>query len=121
MPISSTFLGDFVMHNSQQLLDPSHYRRIVGSLQHLTITRPDLSYIVNLSGQYMSSPNVAPKSRSQNVCMREHKTNVKCGVWGSQPLNVIGYDRFNSNKTKKYIMKENIYTCTPRYVQDPYT
>ncbi|XP_019173407.1 PREDICTED: uncharacterized protein LOC109168982 [Ipomoea nil] len=37
--------------------NPTQYRRIVGALQYLTITRPDLSYVVNLLCQFMHSPS----------------------------------------------------------------
>ncbi|XP_019156991.1 PREDICTED: uncharacterized protein LOC109153597 [Ipomoea nil] len=36
--------------------NPTHYRRIVGALQYLTIKRPDLSYSVNRLCQFMHSP-----------------------------------------------------------------
>ena len=36
--------------------DPTFYRHLVGSLIYLTITRPDLSYAVNLVSQFMTSP-----------------------------------------------------------------
>ncbi|XP_019186556.1 PREDICTED: uncharacterized protein LOC109181259 [Ipomoea nil] len=36
--------------------NPMQYRRIVGALQYLTITRPDLSYAVNRLCQFMHSP-----------------------------------------------------------------
>ena len=31
---------------------------IVGSLQYLTLTRPDITHAVNLASQFMQSPNV---------------------------------------------------------------
>ena len=37
--------------------DPSHFRGLVGSLQYLTLTRPDLSYNVNFVSQFMHAPN----------------------------------------------------------------
>ncbi|XP_019182546.1 PREDICTED: uncharacterized protein LOC109177599 [Ipomoea nil] len=36
--------------------NPTQYRRIVGALQYLTITRPDLSYSVNRLCQFMHAP-----------------------------------------------------------------
>ncbi|XP_019156474.1 PREDICTED: uncharacterized protein LOC109153138 [Ipomoea nil] len=36
--------------------NPTQYRRVVGALQYLTITRPDLSYSVNRLCQFMHSP-----------------------------------------------------------------
>ncbi|XP_019156986.1 PREDICTED: uncharacterized protein LOC109153587 [Ipomoea nil] len=38
--------------------NPTQYQRIVGALQYLTITRPDLSYAVNRLCQFMHSPTV---------------------------------------------------------------
>lgn len=35
------------------------YKRIVASLQHATITRPDITFFVNLVCQYMHSPKVS--------------------------------------------------------------
>lgn len=38
---------------------PALYRSIVGALQYLTITRPDLAYAVNHACQHMAAPTVA--------------------------------------------------------------
>ncbi|XP_016673328.1 uncharacterized mitochondrial protein AtMg00810-like [Gossypium hirsutum] len=38
------------------LSDLQHYRSIVGSLQYLCHTRPDISYSVNKVAQYMQNP-----------------------------------------------------------------
>lgn len=37
------------------MADPSHYRMVVGSLQYLTLTRPDISFSVNRVCQFMYS------------------------------------------------------------------
>ncbi|KAA3462868.1 Retrovirus-related Pol polyprotein from transposon TNT 1-94 [Gossypium australe] len=42
--------------NGNALSDPQHYRSIVGSLQYLCHTRPDISYSVNKVAQYMQNP-----------------------------------------------------------------
>jgi hypothetical protein len=36
--------------------DATKYRSIVGALQYLTITRPDLAFAVNKACQYLHSP-----------------------------------------------------------------
>lgn len=41
-----------------ELLDnPSFYRSIIGGLQYVTVTRPELSFAVNKVCQYMHAPN----------------------------------------------------------------
>lgn len=45
--------------DSEPLSDPTSFRGIVGSLQYLTLTRPDLSFSVNFVSQFMHSPTHA--------------------------------------------------------------
>ena len=44
--------------NDVLLEDPSYFRGLVGALQYLTLTRPDLSYYVNSASQFMHVPIV---------------------------------------------------------------
>lgn len=37
-------------------VDPSEFRSVVGALQYLTLTRPEISHAVNLLCQFMQSP-----------------------------------------------------------------
>ncbi|XP_077249908.1 putative mitochondrial protein AtMg00240 [Tasmannia lanceolata] len=36
--------------------NPGRYRRLVGKLIYLTVTRPDISYAVGVSNQFMNTP-----------------------------------------------------------------
>ena len=38
------------------LSDPTMYRQLVGSLNYLTITRPDISFAIHLVSQFMQAP-----------------------------------------------------------------
>jgi histone deacetylase 1/2 len=42
--------------DGRKVADPSHYRSIVGALQYLTLTRPDLSYAVQQICLFMHDP-----------------------------------------------------------------
>ena len=44
------------LNSGSPLPDPHEYRRIVGSLQYLALTRPDVSYAVNKLSQFMHCP-----------------------------------------------------------------
>ena len=44
------------LHTGIRLSDPAEYRSVVGSLQYLAFTRPDISFSVNRLSQFMHSP-----------------------------------------------------------------
>ncbi|MFS7939299.1 putative RNA-directed DNA polymerase [Helianthus anomalus] len=47
---------DIFTSEGQPFHDPTLYRSLVGALQYLTITRPDLSYVVNQASQFLQTP-----------------------------------------------------------------
>jgi hypothetical protein len=50
-------------------IDSRNYRSLVGGLQYLTLTRPDLSFLVNKVRQFLHAP------------MSLHLTAAKCILW----------------------------------------
>ncbi|VVA37991.1 PREDICTED: poly [Prunus dulcis] len=47
------------LHDGAPLDDPSEYRSVVGALQYLTLTRPDIAFAVNHVCQFMHQPTSA--------------------------------------------------------------
>ncbi|GKV05570.1 hypothetical protein SLEP1_g17568 [Rubroshorea leprosula] len=47
------------LHQGNQLSDAQPYRQLVGSLQYLGITRPDISFVVNKLSQILHAPHLS--------------------------------------------------------------
>ncbi|XP_022040277.1 uncharacterized mitochondrial protein AtMg00810-like [Helianthus annuus] len=56
-PVATPLTSKDVFHSpGHPFHDPTLYRSLVGALQYLTITRPDLSYAVNQASQFPQQP-----------------------------------------------------------------
>lgn len=64
-PATTALASNVAFVTSGELFDdPTHYRSLVGALQYLTITRPDISYAVNQVSQFLQTPT---RSHFQSV------------------------------------------------------
>jgi hypothetical protein len=72
--------------------DTTMYRRIVGSLIYMTITRPYLSYAVGVVSQFMQTPQKPHLDVVRRV-LRYIKHNLHCGIFyeAKSQLQVHGY------------------------------
>jgi len=59
--------------------DPSYFRGLVGSLQYLTLTHPDLSYCVNYVSQFMNSPTIVHLKMVRRI-LRYVKGTINAGL-----------------------------------------
>ena len=58
-PCSSSMAQSLHLTREGELFeDPERYRRLVGKLNYLTVTRPNIAHSVSVVNQYMSSPTV---------------------------------------------------------------
>ena len=47
------------LNDSELFVDPSMYRSIIGDLMYLTLTIPDIAFLVNRSSQFLQAPTIA--------------------------------------------------------------
>ncbi|KAF5469588.1 hypothetical protein F2P56_013650, partial [Juglans regia] len=74
------------------LSDPSPYRRLVGRLIYLTITRPDIVFAVNILSQFMHAPR-APHMQAATRVLRYIKGGPGQGIFfpSANTLHVTAY------------------------------
>ncbi len=72
--------------------DTTMYRRIVGSLIYMTITRPDLSYAVGVVSQSMQTPRKSHLDAMRRI-LRYIKHTLQCGIFyeAKSQLRLHGY------------------------------
>lgn len=47
----------FLKNDGEPMSDPTLFQSLVGALQYLTFTRPDIVFVVNYACQFMSNPS----------------------------------------------------------------
>ena len=89
-PLSVT---DKLLKDSGDLLpSPTEYRALVGSLQYLSLTRPDIAFSTNKLAQFMQNPRMAHWTALKRV-LRYLADSCDKGVFISMtaPLNLHAY------------------------------
>lgn len=76
---------------SPLLSDPTAYRSLVGALQYLTFTRPNLSYAVQQACQFMSKPSQHHLIAAKRI-LRYLRGTFHLGIYfKSSPLHLSAY------------------------------
>ncbi|XP_039133201.1 uncharacterized mitochondrial protein AtMg00810-like [Dioscorea cayenensis subsp. rotundata] len=78
--------------DGKPISDPTHYRKIVGSLVYLTMTRPDISFAVHILSQFVSDPRQLHLAALHRV-IQYLKGSIRRGIFfpSSSMLNVKGF------------------------------
>lgn len=89
-PISTT--TKLSKHGGKPLADPSQYRQVVGSLQYLSLTRPDIAFAVNKACQFMHCPTEDHWSTIKRI-LRYLKHTINHGIFISRhsPMGLAAY------------------------------
>ncbi|XP_071689292.1 uncharacterized mitochondrial protein AtMg00810-like [Rutidosis leptorrhynchoides] len=72
--------------------DPTYYRSLVGALQYLTITHPDISYTVNQVSQFLQAPTLDHFQAVKRI-IRYIKGTIHYGLtfYHSPKTSILGY------------------------------
>ncbi|KAM2657198.1 hypothetical protein EV1_012593 [Malus domestica] len=81
-------------HASPFLSDPTEYRSLVGGLQYLTWSRPDLSFAVNLVCQFMHQPRESHLQTVKRI-LRYLKGTLELGLWFSKTPTPLSINAFS--------------------------
>ncbi|XP_062120374.1 uncharacterized mitochondrial protein AtMg00810-like [Humulus lupulus] len=67
------------INDGEPMADPSYYRSIIGALQYLSHTRPDISFAVNKLSQFLKRPTNVHWTETKRV-LRYLKGTMKYGI-----------------------------------------
>ena len=82
--------------NNDLYPNPTHYGSLVGGLQYLTFTRPDLSYNVNFVCQFMHAPTMAHYQLVKCILHYVHGTaHFGLQILASSTLDLYGFSDAN--------------------------
>jgi hypothetical protein len=75
-----------------EAVDQREYRRMIGSLLYLTVTRPDIQFTVGLCARFQSSPRSSHQTAVQRV-FRYLKHTPEFEIWysTSSSLDLVGF------------------------------
>ncbi|XP_026396567.1 glucose-1-phosphate adenylyltransferase large subunit 1-like [Papaver somniferum] len=65
--------------DGEPLSDPTPYRRLIGRLLYLKVTRPDITYVVNILSQFMQNPRTAHHAAALRI-LRYLKGTIGHGI-----------------------------------------
>ena len=69
-------------------VDPSLYRRMIGSLPYLTASRPNISYSVRVCARYQANPKESHMTTLKRI-IKYVKTTIDFSVWYSKDTNDV--------------------------------
>jgi hypothetical protein len=92
-PTDTPFVQKVKLHSKDDsLVDATHYRSLVGALQYLTLTRPDLTHAVNLVCQFMHQPGLSHLQAVKCILRYLHGTlHYGIRLLSRSPLNLYGF------------------------------
>ena len=78
--------------DGEPLSDIGQYQRLVGKLIYLTVTRPDIAFVVSVVSQFMHAPRTSHLSAIDRI-LRYLKDTPGQGIWMKKNItnNVVGY------------------------------
>ncbi|PNX98781.1 hypothetical protein L195_g022038 [Trifolium pratense] len=81
-PLATT--ATLTLHDGTAATDSTYYRKIIGALQYLNLTRPDLSFAINKLSQFMHKPTTLHLQHLKRL-LRYLKSTINLGIFLKKP------------------------------------